>query len=58
MALHTMPKEGQTSTSRANRRAPALPIVFYQENPYAAEVAHAGDSWRKPLPAQKIYLPH
>ena len=42
MALHTMPKEGQTSTSRANRRAPALPIVFYQENPYAAEVAHAG----------------
>jgi len=34
-----MPKEGQTSTSRANRRALALPIVFYQENPYAAQVA-------------------
>jgi nucleotide-binding universal stress UspA family protein len=38
-------------------RAPC-PVLIYRENPYAAEVAPAGDSWRKPLPAQKIYLPH
>jgi nucleotide-binding universal stress UspA family protein len=38
-------------------RAPC-PVLIYQENPYKGEVAPAGDSWRKPLPAQEIYLPH
>jgi len=38
-------------------RAPC-PVLIYQEHPYKGEVAPAGDSWRKPLPAQEIYLPH
>jgi nucleotide-binding universal stress UspA family protein len=38
-------------------RAPC-PVLIYQEQPYEGEVASAGDSWRKPLPAQEIYLPH
>jgi nucleotide-binding universal stress UspA family protein len=38
-------------------RAPC-PVLVYQENPYRGEVAPADDSWRQPLPAAKIYLPH
>jgi len=38
-------------------RAPC-PVLIYQENAYEGEVAPAGDSWRKPMPAKEIYLPH
>jgi nucleotide-binding universal stress UspA family protein len=38
-------------------RAPCS-VLICQENPYKGEVVPAGESWRKPLPAQMIYLPH
>jgi nucleotide-binding universal stress UspA family protein len=38
-------------------RAPC-PVLVYLENCYKGEVTSADDSWRKPLPAQMIYLPH
>jgi nucleotide-binding universal stress UspA family protein len=34
------------------------PVLVYQENCCKSEVSSADDSWRKPLPARKIYLPH
>lgn len=38
-------------------RAPCS-VLVYQENCYKGEVASGDDSWRKPLPAQIVYLPH
>ncbi len=38
-------------------RAPC-PVLVYQENPYSGEAVPPDDSWRQPLPAEKIYLPH
>jgi nucleotide-binding universal stress UspA family protein len=38
-------------------RAPCS-VLVYQESCYKGEVASADDSWRKPLPVERIYLPH
>jgi hypothetical protein len=47
------------SGPRAQDDSPGTcPVLIYQGPPYEGEVAPADDSWRKPLPAQEIYLPH
>ena len=38
-------------------RAPCS-VLVYQESCYKGQVASADDSWRKPLPVERIYLPH
>jgi len=38
-------------------RAPC-PVLVYRENCHKGDVPSADDSWRKPLPGEKIYLPH